>query len=46
VPTPDHYYPLLYLAGLAGAAGRPMELMLEGYLGGSLSMTSYTLDGP
>jgi 4,5-DOPA dioxygenase extradiol len=44
VPTPDHYYPLLYIAGLASAAGRPLELMLEGFMAGSLSMTSYTLD--
>jgi 4,5-DOPA dioxygenase extradiol len=43
VPTPDHYYPLLYLAGLASVAGQPMELMLEGFAAGSLSMTSYTL---
>jgi 4,5-DOPA dioxygenase extradiol len=46
VPTPDHYYPLLYIAGLAGAAGRPLELMLEGFMAGTLSMTSYTLDLP
>lgn len=44
VPTPDHYLPLLYIAGLAGVAGRPLEMMLEGFFAGSLSMTSYTLD--
>jgi 4,5-DOPA dioxygenase extradiol len=44
VPTPDHYYPMLYIAGLAAAGGRPADLMLDGYLAGSVSMASYTLD--
>jgi 4,5-DOPA dioxygenase extradiol len=46
VPTPDHYYPLLYLAGLAGAAAQPLKVMLDGYLASALSMTSYTLGLP
>jgi 4,5-DOPA dioxygenase extradiol len=45
-PTPDHFIPLLYLAGLASAAGRPAETFVEGYTMGSLSMTSYVLDAP
>jgi 4,5-DOPA dioxygenase extradiol len=44
VPTPDHFIPLLYLAGMAAASNSKPEILVRGYAMGSLSMTCYGLD--
>ena len=41
VPTPDHFIPLLYLAGLAAESGAGVEPLVRGYAMGSISMTCY-----
>jgi len=41
VPTPDHFIPLLYLAGMAAASNERPQTLIRGYAMGSLSMTCY-----
>ncbi len=44
VPTPDHFVPLLYLAGMAASRGEALRPLVRGYSMGSLSMTCFGLD--
>lgn len=41
VPTPDHFLPLLYLAGIAEASGAGASPLVRGCSLGSVSMTCY-----
>jgi 4,5-DOPA dioxygenase extradiol len=41
VPTPDHFLPLLYTAGIAAASGEGARPLIRGYSLGSLSMSCY-----
>jgi len=43
VPTPDHYLPLLYVAGAAASEGEGLRTLVKGYDLGSLSMTCFGL---
>ena len=41
VPTPDHFIPLLYIAGVASAEGVSPDPLVRGYAMGSISMSCY-----
>ncbi|NYT24630.1 4,5-DOPA dioxygenase extradiol [Alcaligenaceae bacterium] len=43
VPTPDHFIPLLYTAGLAAADKARLEPLLRGHSMGSISMSCFGL---
>jgi 4,5-DOPA dioxygenase extradiol len=43
VPTPDHFLPLLYVAGLAAADGTVADAFVGGCAMGSISMTSFSV---
>lgn len=43
VPTPEHFLPLAYLAGLSAVAKQPVEELVEGGTMGAITMTSFVL---
>lgn len=44
VPTPDHFIPLLYIAGMAAEQHMNLPALVRGYAMGAISMTCYGLE--
>lgn len=42
-PSPDHFWPLVQFAGMVSASSEKAEVMVEGVIGGSISMTCFTV---
>lgn len=42
-PTPDHFIPMMYFAGLASEGSTPVSSIARGYAYGSISMAAYGL---
>ncbi|MCC8361615.1 4,5-DOPA dioxygenase extradiol [Lysobacter sp. A6] len=42
-PTPEHFLPFLYVAGFGAETNQPLDVVIDGYAYGSLSMTCFSV---